>query len=442
VEPERSGRRIGLGAWLVALTFAAAPAAAQSLEQELTGLLHEHPQILGAEKQAEAAAYEVDKARALYWPRASATGDFGPEFVDSPSTRSRDLEPDSFARTGFSGTVTVTQNLFDGFRTQSAVSLARLNREISAFTAEGTRQSTILEGVRAYVNVLRQRRLVELAQANEENVQIQLNLEDERVQRGAGITVDVLQAKSRLQISKERRVNFQGGLIDATSVYTQVFNHPPMIDDMSDPSPPVVFLPSELDEALVIVLEENPAVANSEAAIAAARERQRALRAEYLPRFDLVGSTNYEKHRGAVIGTRRDYSVLLQATWDLFSGFSTRSSLAQAAFQHGAAQENQRFVMRKVMEQTRISWQALITLRERLQLLENAMNIASEVFESRRALREAGKETVINVLDAESEIFNARINYTAAAYDERLAAYQILLAMGRLTPIALGLGDE
>ena len=80
----------------------------------------------------------------------------------------------------------------------------------------------------------------------------------------------------------------------------------------------------------------------------------------------------------------------------------------------------------------KLSWQALLTVRERLELLENAINIASEVFDARQKLREAGKETVINVLDAESEIFNARINFTTASYDERLAVYQLLLAMGRL----------
>ena len=85
-----------------------------------------------------------------------------------------------------------------------------------------------------------------------------------------------------------------------------------------------------------------------------------------------------------------------------------------------------------MVEQVRLSWQALLTVRERLELLENAINIASAVFDSRQRLREAGKETVINVLDAESEIFNAQINFTVAAYDERIAVYQLLLAMGRL----------
>ncbi|MBT4463752.1 MAG: TolC family protein, partial [Rhodospirillaceae bacterium] len=68
-----------------------------------------------------------------------------------------------------------------------------------------------------------------------------------------------------------------------------------------------------------------------------------------------------------------------------------------------------------------------------------AVNIATEGFISRKKLREAGKETVINVLDAENEVSNAQINYTAASYDERLSIYQLLLSMGRLNPAFLNL---
>ena len=111
--------------------------------------------------------------------------------------------------------------------------------------------------------------------------------------------------------------------------------------------------------------------------------------------------------------------------------------MQQTAFQYGASKDQLEQVMRQVVEQVRVSWHGLITLRDRLELLENAIDIAAEVFTSRKQLREAGKETVINVLDAEGEIFNARINFTAAAYDERLAVYQMLLSLGRLTPAQL-----
>lgn len=59
-------------------------------------------------------------------------------------------------------------------------------------------QAALFDGVNAYIDVLRQKRLVELAVENQATIQRQLNLEDERVQRGSGVAVDVLQAKSRL----------------------------------------------------------------------------------------------------------------------------------------------------------------------------------------------------------------------------------------------------
>ena len=414
----------------------------QPLERELVGLLRDHPQIQAADKTSQSSRQEIDKALATFYPRAQALTDAGPELIDSPGERARRQEQGLNPRTRNVATLTVTQNLFNGFASTAATRAARLNAEIAAVTAEGTRQATLFEGVRAYVNVLRQRRLVDLARSNEETIQIQLNLEDERVQRGSGIAVDVLQAKSRLQISKERRVNFEGALQDSVSTYAQVYNHAPELEEMQDPVPPVELLPSQIEEAVDIALNENPAVNNGDTTIEVQGEKKRTAMAEYYPKLDVVGRANYEKNRNSVIGTRRDYSIVLQATWDLFTGFSTQAAVAQAAYDQGASKDNLTFATRKVTEQVKLAWQALLTVRERMELLENAINIAAEVFESRKKLREAGKETVINVLDAESEIFNARINFTAASYDERIAVYQLLLAMGRLNGQHLGFEND
>ena len=251
-----------------------------------------------------------------------------------------------------------------------------------------------------------------MSRLNETNIQNQLNLEDERVQRGSGIAVDVLQAKSRLQLAKERRVNFEGALENAVSTYIQVFDHAPEISEMLDPIPPLEILPASLEEALETALKNNPALTSTSATSEVAREHRRSVFAQFFPTIDLVSNWTYEKNKAAVIGTSREYSMLLQDNWDLFTGLSTRDTLAQAAFDYGATKDNQRFIARRVIEQTRLSWQNLLTVGERLALLENAVNVATEVFDSRRKLREAGKETVINVLDAESEIFSAQINYT------------------------------
>lgn len=424
----------------VALAWGAT-ASAQSLERELGTILVDHPQIQGAMKSIEAARAGINRARGPMFPKINAVGDSGPEKVDTPSTRSSESGND-VTRTHIVGGVTVTQNLFNGFATTTQVRTAQISKALAEVTLRGTTQQVLWEAIQAYVDVLKQKRLIEIGRETERTIQQQLELEDERVQRGTGITVDVLQAKSRLQISKEKRINYEGALQDAISKYTQVFNHPPPLETMIDPRVPAELLPSTLEHATEIALSESPTLANSGTNIEMAREKRTLISAELYPNLDIIGKSNYEHNKNTVLGTRRDYSLVLQATWDIFSGFSTRAGQTQTAYEYAAIKDNHRQAARKVMEQVRIAWQAVLTARQRVDLLENAVNIAAEVFESRRTLREAGKETVISVLDAMNEVNNAEINFTGATYEERVSVFQLLLAMGRLNANYLNISLE
>ena len=438
-EPAATLRKTCLGACCLAFLASAGTSSAQTsnLNEELRELLKSHPQVRASVKTLESSKREVERNLADYWPTMNITADKGYERVDDPGTRV-DGRP-FLGRAKDIATATLTQNLFNGFLTRSRVYNAELNKEIADLTLEGTRQSTIFEGIGVYIDVLRQRRLIEIARTNERTIQRQLNLEDERVRRGSGVAVDVLQAKSRLQLAKERRVTFEGALEDAITRYKQVFNKAPALSAMTDPVPPIEIIPGDLEKAIDIALVENPAISNAVATMKIARAAIDQSKAEFYPTIDLVGKMNYEKNNAGELGTQRDWSVVVSADWDIFTGFSTKASVAKAAFDYGASKDQHEYTARRVVEQVRISWQALLTARQRLDLLENAVNIASEVFESRKKLREAGKETVINVLDAENEVNNAQIDYTAATYAERVSIYQLLLALGRLNAAYLGL---
>ncbi|MDH5489478.1 MAG: TolC family protein [Rhodospirillaceae bacterium] len=407
---------------------------AKTLESELAALLTTHPKIKQSEAALESGIAGVDRARARYLPTVTLSGDVGPHRIDSPAERKNDPAGEPWSRPRQTASAKITQNVFDGGMTSSLVRTAEINREIAEISLEGTRQNTMFEAVKAYIDVLRQRRLVEMALENERTIQQQLNLEDERVRRGSGVTVDVLQAKSRLQIARERRVGFEGGLEHSISRYIQVFDHAPEIAAMVDPSPPAEVIPSNRERAIEIALLENPALINSATSVESAREKRNQAAPGLLPVIDVVGAANYEKDNQATLGIRRDYSVVVKANWDIFSGFSSKAAKDMSNFDYQASMENYDYTTRKVIEQVSLSWQSLLTAGERKNLLGNAVNIAAEVASSRKKLREAGKETIINVLDAENEVNNAQINYTSSAYDERVAIYQLLLSMGRLNP--------
>jgi adhesin transport system outer membrane protein len=396
---------------------AADPLLADPLNVELECLLASHPDILARQKSMAAAEQGIRVAYAGYLPKVDIFGQTGPQYIDSPVLKSQG--GGTWTSIGEVAGARLTQHVFDGFATPSQLRTARLNLEVAQFTLEGVRQNVLFDGINAYVEVLRQNRLVALARDSERTIMQQLHLEDERVQRGSGIAVDVLQAKSRLQLAKERRVGFEGGLADATSRYVEVFAHPPDITTMAEPQPTSDLLPEDLDNAIHIARQQNPAIDSSLATVEVADERKRLVRSGYYPTLDIVGSANRENDNDLVRGTRTDMSVVLSATWNLFNGFATQAGLRQAALEYQAAKRNHEIVERKVEDATRLAWNEWTTARQKL--------------------REAGRETVINVLDAENEVYNARINLTQASGDVQLAIYRLLQGMGRLGPVELGL---
>jgi len=422
-----------IGAGLGVGAFSIGAAEARPIEQELQFLIDSHPKIRESEKTVESRRAAIMDARALYYPRVSVTGDVGREVVSTPASRRRG-EGDPSSDVAKTLGLTIKQNLFDGFATTSQVHAAQINREVSELSLEGTRQNTLFEGIRAYVDVLRQRRLVEISRENEHTIQRQLNLEDERVRRGSGVTQDVLTAKSRLQVAIERRVSFEGALANAISTYEQVFGHAPDIATMIDPAPPAEVIPSTQKRVTEIALMENPALIGGAAKVELALEQRRGTSSAFLPKVDLEGTANYENDLSAVDGVRRDYGVKLSASWDVFNGGSSTARQDIRHFDYQAAMDGQDYTISKVIEQSRLAWQSLITSRTRKELLGNAVNIAAELFEQRKKLRDAGKETIINVLDQENELNNTQINYATATYNERVAIYQVLLSMGRLMP--------
>jgi len=415
---------------LALATAWASPANAQALIDELQGLVETHPQIQAKEKGVASAGEGIRVARSAYMPTVRVFGDSGPEYVDSPERR--EVQGSPFLKGRETAGVLVTQRLFDGHATDSAVDAAKVTRDLSTADLRAYRQNAMLEGVLAYVDVLRQTRLIQLARDSERKILEQQNFEDERVQKGSGIASDVLAAKQRLAVAKERRVNFEGAFDAAVARYSQVFGHAPDVARLSDPPVPQALIPPQLEEAVRSAEADNPTLETAKKSVALTSELQRGAEAGYYPNIDLIGRADYENDKSAIIGVRRDWSVLLTATWELFSGFKTDAQVAQASFNHAASKDTELYTSRKVVETVRINWFKLKTARERMALLENAAVLAEEVWEAQKKREAAGKATVQDVLDEETRINDARINFTSAYYDMIQFSYELLATMGRL----------
>ena len=410
--------------------FAAPTAEAVTLEDMLAELAGDHPAIRTEEERVNSADQRLRGTKAFFLPTLSLSSDYGYERIDSPTRRVSRGKPAKELRE--SVTLNLTQNVFDGFRKNFDRRGANEDKSAAADNLENVAQSVLFQGASAYIDVLRQSELIQLVQQNEARIQRQFELESTRAASGQGLASDVLLARQRLQQARERRVIFNGSLQDSFSRYRQLFNEMPDVANMETPLAPIDLLPRSLDDALTQARRGHPLITSTNNQVDAARARQLAAQSDLFPRLDIVGRANFERDVNDTPGVRRDASVLLQATWDLFTGFSVQSNISATAFDHAATLSSLQSISLQVEEEVRFSWQALQTTCERRFLSENALSIALEVLDLRRALLAAGRETSLRVLDAETEVTDAQINLAAAAFDEMTTVYRTVLAVGRL----------
>lgn len=418
---------MGLAAALICVQSAAR---AEGLPDELQGLLGTHPQIQAKTASVASAEDGIGIARSGYLPTVKVDNSSGQQYDDSPIRTMMYGKP--YMRGGDTSEITVTQHVFDGYSTDSAVGAAKVNRDISQADLRATRQNTLLDGATAYIAVVKATRLIQLARDNVRKVEDELNLEDERVEKGAGIAPDVLAAKQRLQVAKEMRVRFEGELETAAAKYIQVFGHAPDAANLAEPPIPTQALPATLDEALAEAQKNNPAIETAAKTVALTGQKRKSAEAGYYPTLDVVGHAGIDDGYNAMPGVRRDWSVMAVANWELFNGLKTRRQVAQASHDEIASKDNNLYSVRKVQELVRTSWSKLANARERMGLLENAAILAEDVWQSTKQRHAAGKATVRDMLDDESRIKEARIAYTQAYYEMVTATYEMLAAIGRM----------
>ncbi len=439
----------------VVMAAVASSASAGLLEQELKFVLDNHPGIKASTIALGASGDRVQAAMAAYFPKLNLYGDTGREdlltrtFIPDntttpPSIRNasqQNANPTDSKLDRKKSMLTLEQNLFNGGRRAASVEIAETDKQIQRYNLEAQTQDVMLEAITAYVQVARYKTLIKLAQLNEEITKQQLALETKRVEGGGGIAIDVLQARTRLQIVRERRVFYEQGLRDASATYLQVFGHAPDLDLIQDVHSYQEKLPANMIAATNYGIENNPRLAASRLQIQRARLMLELERSAFAPTIDLVGTRNIERNVGQM-ASKDETSILLKMNWTLFSGLDTTHRTAAASKDQQEAESRDLVAQNKTLEAIRIQWNELMNGRERLELLESAAGISRDVMENRKRLRDAGKETALNVLDAEMEYFGVLANMVNARFDIRIGSYKLLSAMGSLSVENIGLGDK
>ena len=406
-----------------------ASAGAVTLEDSVRATLATNPDIGVVQADRKAIDQELRQARAEYLPSIDLRGAAGPEYTDSPTIRDPD-GGNSETLLRLESQITLSQLLFDGFATQSEIERQISRIDSAAFRVQEAAEFVALDAIEAHLEILRNLELVELARENLGEHERILGLVRELEDQGGSSIADVRQSEARIAAAATSLATAVGNLRDAEALYISVVGMPPEI--LEAPLVPLAAVPESRETAAAKAAVGSPTVLIANADIDVAKAELRGSRAGYYPRFDLELGAAANRNVDGVEGGGVDAQALLVVRYNLFRGGADIAREREAFARLEEARHALRQVQRDAEEEARVAYNALTTAQARLELLRAAV-------EAQRATRDVyaqqfdlGQRSLLDLLDAENELFVARSNLTTAEYTEIFGVYRVLAVIGDL----------
>jgi outer membrane protein len=331
--------------------------------------------------------------------------------------------------------------LFNGGSVKNSVRAAKTRVEAGRATLRAVEGDVFTQATTAYMDVIRDRAIVELNQNNVKVLETNLQATQDRFQIGDLTRTDVAQSEARLQLGRSQLAESQGRLTASEATYRQVIGHAP---GQLAPPPPLPPLPTTADDAVRIALANNPdLVAISRQAIAAGYDVNVA-RASRLPTLSAQASADYARDLSG--NTAAGFSnhgtatsVGLGANIPIFQGGLPAARIRQAQAQQGATLEQVVGTERAVVQTTRAAFANYEAAQKAIQAETVAVQANELALEGNRAEQSVGTRTIIEVLNAEQELLNSQVALVTAKRDAYVAGFQLLNAMGQAEARDLGL---
>lgn len=424
-----------ISASLVAALMAGT-ASADTLREALVAAYQTNPTLTAQRETLRATDATVAIAKAAGRPQVSATAG-----INRDLSRSGILETNAKGPTLSVG-VDVSYPLYNGGAVRNSVQAAKTRVEAGRATLTAVEGDVFTQAVSAYMNVIRDRSIVELNANNVKVLETNLEATRDRFQIGDLTRTDVAQSEARLQLGRSQLAQAQGQLTASEATYRQVIGHAP---GNLTPPPPLPPLPATTDEAVRIALANNPdLVSISRQAIAAGYD-VRVAEASRLPTLSAVGSGTYVNEMGGAIGignvpsTGGQTTVGLSASIPIFQGGLPAARIRQAQAQQGQVLEQVVGTERAVVQTARAAFAAYDAAEKAIQSNTVAVQANELALEGARAEQSVGTRTVLDVLNAEQELLNSQVALVSAKRDAYVAGFQLLNAMGQANEKDLGL---
>ena len=404
------------------------PANSQTLVEALASAYSTNPGLLAQRADLKSVDEGVPVALGNWRPNVQLSGDIEREF-NRNNTRLTEGEKDQI-RTARNVQLLVTQPLFRGFRTVAEVNQAENNVLSKRAALIGVEQDLLLNAATTFLTVLENQSVLDLNVRNEEVLRRQLEATVDRFRVGEITRTDVSQAEARLAGTTAARLKSLGDLKISKAGYVNVIGEAPgkLITPkaLSD-------LPKNLEEAKVLAGKEHPDIISANLTSRTAQENVKVKRGELYPTLNMVGTLKRDWESVNNDSQVSSGEVRLDLTVPLYQKGTVISGLRKAKIDAGKSKIDLENTRRTVLENVENAWESLRSAQAQIKSFKAQISAAEIALEGVQREASVGSRTVLDVLDAEQELLDARVSLVGAQRDEVVASFQLKEATGQLT---------
>ncbi|HMG47322.1 MAG TPA: TolC family outer membrane protein [Allosphingosinicella sp.] len=425
-----SGAAFGQTRTVVAPPPAPAQGPTQSLREALVKTYATNPTLMAQRQSLRATDENVDIARAAGRPQLSATAGLNQDVMTTniAGANGRDFNVGASA----------SLPLFSGGRVRNSVRAANTRVEAGRADLRATEGDVFTEAVAAYMDVIRDRSIVQLNQNQVRVLGTNLQATRDRFEVGDLTRTDVAQSEARLALARSFLAGAEGRLQASEENYRRVIGELPA--DLAPP-PALPPLPANPDQAENVALANNADLTAIAARARAAGFDVAVARGGRLPTISAVSSTRYFNSlgradeaaglpEGTLPNSTTSTGIGLSLSMPLYQGGAAASRVRQAQALRGQLLEQAIGVERLVISNVRAAFASYQAANEAIESNTIAVAANQLALEGTRAEQTVGTRNILDVLNAEQELLNSQVLLVTARRDAYVAGFQLLNVMG------------
>ncbi len=412
-----------------------------TLKESVVEVMNTNPVVTERLKNYRATQQDLSVAESEYYPSVDFKASIG--YNNAGALKSSDDDWNHKVTdeqyNNYETSLVLTQNLFDGFSTTSKVDYQEARILAAAYNYVEKSNDLAFKMTNAYINVIRS---YELLQTARENVQIN----DEIFQNvkdlyDSGLTTDseVKKIESALSLARSNLTVQKNNARDTEYSFRRVLGRMPDVANMSRPELNIA-MPQSIERAALYAINHNPSLLVSQYNIKGAQALHRQTQKDFYPKVDLELAQNYNDANKINRFNQPDdrFSARLVLSYNIFRGGADTAATQREISKINQEIEIKRDLKRQVIEGLDLSWNAYEMIAQQIKDLKDYSKFSEKTLELYKEEYDLGRRSLLDLLSSQNDVINSRSQIIKAEYDQLLARYRILDAMGLLPQAIVG----